>query len=460
MLKPFSYTGAWHVPGNDRLLRGTLHFDPVVGASLDVFGSFDHTSMDPRNIDIILGETHEGKVTLLHCHQMNARITGGIVNTSYYVAIIFEGVHFAALPAIRFTKIYFELFNFFEWIDRWRLKYSATEDRDRISVHYEREKAIPFTLHEHCNGSIYFFSLSSSQAMPHNITIDERCEVILAFDESRDFEEMLSEMTIFYQFISLCTYEQSYPTAISFTSPDIQSTFQSDGISKTWDNIIRCHFSNTYYKPQFKSRRTDEHILPFANIASNFSNVISGWYTHYKQIEPAFILLLRFFQGKLTMSTEKFMDQARAIETFHRRTANIDKMSADKYDAIVERIKHEFHLSPEEREIIETRLSYGYEPSLRERVKDMLNQFGNPLIDYYVPDQDAFVKDVVKNRNFYTHFVKKKNWEPLKGLALQQVADRIMLVLICAIFKIIGVEYEQYQQGLQRQYSRRLGVRG
>jgi hypothetical protein len=203
-------------------------------------------------------------------------------------------------------------------------------------------------------------------------------------------------------------------------------------------------------------RRQHEHLLKYSDIQDRFSEIIAGWHEHYQQIEPAFILLLRFFQDKLTISTEKFMDQARAIETFHRRTGKNRDVAAEEYSALIDKIVSNPLLTTTEMTWVKDKLRYGNEPSLRSRLKDMLKMYSNPVIQMFIPHVQTFVEEVVFNRNHYTHFSNDIGRTPLQGRLLQELADKIMMLLISGIFNLLQIPSTEYESGLRMQFSWRV----
>lgn len=459
MLTSFSYAGEWRLPSSPDTLQGTLHFDPADGARLELFGVYriqDHKLWSP---EIILGDTTKGLITLVDCSYRHSSRSGSNIITSIYTpSMILVGEHFENKAAIQFTDVYFEAFNLFEWIDKRSLRYKqeGIEPSGPFSIHYTRPKPIPFTYHEHCKGSIYFTSATTATDSPHQIKTKESCAVHLRYDAYYSYQHILRDVTIFYQFISLCTFEQSYPTFLFFTSPDITSHFQHEAIDKTWNKQLHCHFSNSYYKPRYKVRRSYEHILRYPKMKKIFPKVIANWYRYYQQIEQAFILHLRFFEDKYTMSTAKFMDQARAMEIFHRRTCNNVSMAEELYTSLLERTLHNDGLTKKEKEWLRTKLQYGNEPSLRQRLKELLSKSDHPLLTKFIRDKKSFIEAVVFNRNYYTHFSKRPEEKPLENLPLFILTEKLLLLLTCSIFDLLEIPYELFEESLGSEFVKRV----
>jgi len=78
-----------------------------------------------------------------------------------------------------------------------------------------------------------------------------------------------------------------------------------------------------------------------------------------------------------------------------------------------------------------SRIRYGYQHSLRKRIKQELNSIAYDLRKY-ICGSDAFVKVVVDTRNYLTHYEKDDD-----GLVLESPLDLMIAVRRLRIFLII-----------------------
>jgi hypothetical protein len=137
----------------------------------------------------------------------------------------------------------------------------------------------------------------------------------------------------------------------------------------------------------------------------------------------------------------------RAIEVFHRRASVGDHYLSEteyKKGLLKDLMKpvNEANIETEFRNSLTSRLKYGYDYSLRTRLRELLNEYGNEFLSLFVNKKMSdFINDVVFTRNWLTHFDeddRKKAVTDNKELAY--LSGRLEILLTILLLNYIGIK--------------------
>src|SRR6185437_9096422 len=162
MIQHEIFKGTWSLPGYAQSYSGTLIYDPIEGAQLELHGAFTGTHPYSR-IEIIHGRTLEGPITLLNVGFSNStgsQTTGASV-TKYTAIYIFVGHLFDSPEQICFREINFTLFNLLEWLNATAVQQES--DQEHYQLDYHKPPPISFTCYDGCSGRIEFALAQSAK---------------------------------------------------------------------------------------------------------------------------------------------------------------------------------------------------------------------------------------------------------------------------------------------------------
>lgn len=436
MVEKFACKGSWRLPDSATWLNGELKFSPDSGIALELYGTFSKNVFDQSDHNIILGRTTEGDITLFKSYyKTTKRVYGQISIGVYKPTIILIGKHFNTVEEITFREVSFTLFNLFEWCGISGFKTNFNDVPQEYSIGYLKPDDIEFPYHKDCDGRISFFNPIQMEDQNNRIELEEHCSVLFKYKEKENFDKILTDMTVFQKFITLSTFEQSYPLSITFRDDDY---FIEDQKVRQKLNII-CIYQNTYYNKNYKIRRSFETLLKLQEIQNDFPKLIWNWYEKYHEIEPAFILLLDYFIDKTRFDTEKFMDIVRGLETFHRNTSQEQRLPKPEFSKKIKKILETVDLSKSEKEWLKNELQYSNELKLKERLNELIYKYSNKYIQNQIVDISTFCKDVVNTRNYYTHYGAHLKKKSLTGNDLFKTTQKLTGLLISCILSYIGV---------------------
>jgi hypothetical protein len=442
MIEEFEYKGRWKVPEEESWYNGVLKFNPDKPPLLEIFGTFNPGMFDRDSKQIILGETTKGDITLVdsdyvtHSHSFESGVTIG----KYRPCYIITGHHFPSFESIQFNKATFKTFNLFTWLNTAGL---IRDERSFLPSKYSKPESLSFKYFAECDGTIDFHHTLNLIFKNNRTEIEEDCSVTLTYSIERHFKDVLMDIYIFNGFITLATFEQSYPLSISLTSPN----YAKDDKVKT----IQCFYQNPTYSKKYKNRIRGEYLIDFESINNNFPTLIENWYKHFNEIGPVFSLMLYSFKDKFKFDDDKFMDIVRALETFHRRTTTCTKLPSNEFELMIARIFESIEKSDRQWLVKNNSLKYANELSLKRRLLDLFKNYSSAYLAEKIQEPKRFFQKVVDCRNYYTHYSKENQEHALKGKDLFELNQRLKALLIICICKHTGInDSDILTKGLNR----------
>jgi hypothetical protein len=439
MVDKITYKGGWQVPGSEHWFSGTLTFDPENGSELEIVGSFQ-SMFDRKPIPLLWGRTSDGWVTLVdtrRSHGQASNVTRMEVSV-YKSAFIFVGKAFES-TAILFDAVKVSFFNLLEWLDPKGIEEDWSHPNYKLS--YNQPAPVEFRCYEGCRGSIEF-SLGGRYGNEQlDIRLNQESCVHLRYDSARHYTDVLSDIFIFVRLMTFCTYEQSYPMTIEFTREDLTDTFVEDRLKKRIPQQIQCLYHNVFYKSTYKQRKWHQHLIPFEALQGKFPNVIERWFLQSVQNSQSI--------EQYEFSVERFMDIAKAIEIFHRLHYPGGVMPKSEFKQWKKRF-FSSSLSSEELDWLKEKLAYANEPSLKQRVQEIVRDYAFGYFEERVRDPEEFCQQVADSRNYYTHFGEHVAERALKGKALFDLTENLKLLLIAGILRNLDLPISSVDESVRR----------
>ena len=444
------YKGKFKTPDSEEWFNGTLNYDPERGAELEIFGSFNLFFFDRSAKPIIIGYTSEGKVTLIDNWYRRTKITrDNVVIGTYQPNIILEGHNFKDIDEIKFDKVIFQVFNLFEWIGKSGQKSDFKYyNSDEYHISYKAIEKIDFILKEQINGSISFDGPVTMNGKANKIELHEEAYVTLKYEESKKLEFILKDITHFIDSITLFTNEQSYPTKITLKDNSIRNKKSKAKEEK----FIYCNYQNSLYSPSHKTRNLGEFLVDFEDIEHDYSEIISNWFGLYQNFDSVLLLFFKNFKDKYKFSSDKFMDTIRAIENFHRINYNNERIPQESFDKLVNEILSQVTLNKEDSDWLRGRLQ-GNEPTLKNRLKELIENSDSRTIQKRVGKVKRFCWEVTCSRNYYTHYDHNLRKSAKKGYELYELTRTLRAILTLYILKEIGFNHKNFQNGLKYHFG-------
>jgi len=437
------YNGQWSIPGSEIWFDGTLTFSIEKGGELKLFGNLKEHFFDRSNKEIILGKTSEGEITLINSFHKSTSSGNGITTQKYEPSIILDGIHVNEHSQLTFKSALFRAHNLFQWIDKTAIDLlNPRNDCKKYSIEYEAPENIPFSFGEEKGGFISFDAPLTTNGVNNKIEMYEEAYVHLHYNQPLIYNSILTDISKFINFLSLVTYEQSFPTSIILMDENQTLRKEQDKPYKP----VRCIYKHTKYSKRHKIRDPWYHIISFQDISPKFSDIIYKWYNLHQEMESEILLLINFLRNKYLFSEDRFMECIRAIESFHRINYKNQKLDKNEYDNLVRQVKTNSKLSGQDMEWLNAKLM-GNEPSLGMRLIELKKKYNNEFINKHI-DNKVFT-DAKNSRNYYTHFSKSAKKKALQGAELSNLTRKLRGLLISALLTELDIESKLFIEKLE-----------
>lgn len=444
MIETIKYKGKWSIPNNDKWYSGTLKFNPENGAYLELFGTFN-SFFDRKSMEIILGDTDKGEVTLVECfHTGTKSRNNGIIIGRYAPTFILEGHHFNLESEICYRHVSSRIFNSFQWFNKSGLTGNKEETESNFSISYIQPEPIYFRVNDTCSGKIAFIKATQQNTFHNEFSFKEQLHFSLDYIAKTKFKNIITDVKIIFSFISLMCYEQSYPISITLMDEDYCEEIQH----RIYTKQIKCFYRNSFYQSEYKLRLPYEHIVKYKDIVEKFPFAFERWFKLFELYPLVMSHMLNTLKERNHFSEDTFLDTVKALEAYHRDTSDNARIPKKEYKKLIKTIIDSVSLNPDDLQWLRNKLQ-GNEPTFSYRIKNLINSNMNNFIKQAISDEKAFVRKVTDSRNYYTHLDKKGETKALKGIDLFEITVTLQGLLYSCIFKELGLSESEFVEGLK-----------
>jgi hypothetical protein len=189
--------------------------------------------------------------------------------------------------------------------------------------------------------------------------------------------------------------------------------------------------------------------LPFPAIKARFGELVSSWFVERERFGPGFYLYLGTRRGAAIYEEHRFVSLVWGLESFHR-TAN-DEPPSERVQAKIDRVLAKIS-APKDRTWVEGRLKHAAEPSLEDRLHNLLSRLP---VAFDAAGLRAFAKRCAKHRNDISHFgnVRSAHSDGQSLHELNQLRRTLDPLYHAIILLQIGVPREQVQSIFTTAYA-------
>ncbi len=198
-----------------------------------------------------------------------------------------------------------------------------------------------------------------------------------------------------------------------------------------------------------------EMMLPYGMVKDEFPAMVEKWFGRAEQA----LLATNVFFGSQDMQSQpgdvRFMDAARAAESYHRSLGTGLYMEKAAYDTAVQELETHIPtcIQGDHRHSLRKRLMYGNEYSLRKRLTDMFNRIPENTQRRIAGDVGGFVTKVVNTRNYHTHYDHAGQANVFDGKDMHTAAERLRILVTANLLHDLGVKDENLTAVLERRWE-------
>ncbi|MHA1308130.1 MAG: HEPN domain-containing protein [Candidatus Heimdallarchaeota archaeon] len=405
--------GKWWLPNKpDEKVSGKLTIgEDSIHLKIEELLPVDSKS---KSFDIILGEdANQQKITLYETHLPHE------TTKNIWATYVLFGSHFEKKDEIKFTNLSFRFQNFAEWMNK-----------DVINVKYVSEEET------NVNVSGYSFEYNFTNLkiivkyIPQYVktgttllTIKHDPLIILEFNEPILLEDYMKFVWSLQDFFILLTNRKIRP-------------FGYRTHSKTDNKDISIVFQES------KEPRVEHYFgeeIPFTKIKDNLNVYLNNWMQKENELKSACDLFLGLIYSDV-YSEFKLLAYTQIIESYHRNIIGGEFLSESKYEPIKQILTKAIpgKLVKNHKDSLKSRIKYGYEYSLRKRLKDIIKKYWNDYLSQFINDKNLFENQVIETRNYLTHYSDSgKKQFILKDEKLVHL--NLKLKLLCHVLLLVEI---------------------
>ena len=434
------YKGYWFLPSNpQKKVAGVLTYTKGRDAFLELIGCFEESSDEASEkcgkvYEIIYGITSDAKdITLFQSMQTNyenaSNSTFPIIR--YDTRLFIIGKHSSGLD----EKCQYRATILIPALSNWCYPNAIEENNDILNgIPIRKSISYHVQLNDEFN-TIAKVSINpyTSIAIKRNVIYESDIQPTLALrqytyleiekTEASSIEELLSDIILFEQFLSLSTLGVVYNSEITL--------YDNKLYEQLFDHTVYTPIELIFLTADRKSHalmdiQSYDFLFTYQAVKEQYSEIIKKWYNENKDIEQIRLHLIKSLERKGTYSSVDFLIVIQAVEGFYRRFRN------NKW-----RKEHN----------LPGKSSSDLFPILQE----LITEFS----DIVLLTQIKFDIDIiVDTRIFYSHLMPKESKpKAVDGVELYKITCKLRVLLICCILSLSGFEHSQINEILNNSNS-------
>ncbi|SRR5258708_3641676 len=394
--------GRWWLPGKKaRSLGGELTHTASEGITLTVDGSFPPPPRQPPRItaphdyDVILGVTDSGReVTLLRVIESSSRSTQqGRTSQTLVSDRGLLGRHVERLDDVRFGSVELR----FAHLSRWAREVTAIE---RANGFRWRSALAAQTPRVVIPGATVHLSLRSEGT---SSTREETLREIIAFayqpESPIDLKELEDRVwRPFQDLMTLVALESSPLVGLRVCLAGEKPAALMD----PWCEVLVS--GHTVGIGDETTRRHGGFLFGLIQYPGGFEKLVPAWLSLFSEFTMPVSLFLASDYAPFTYVERRFAEAVQAVEGYHRtkQRSVVPREHKDRINRILAAVP------PGDRKWLGGKLQNSHEPSLLERLNDVIVEAGRPFKPILAawPDLTQAIRDT---RNAQTHVIERKD---------------------------------------------------
>lgn len=389
---------------------------------------------DDKKLGRIVGFSNAGKsVTLEHCQVIQQKLSfPGVSQTTFRVGIALFGAHFGKDDPFEFDQV--DIYG--DAINQW-LEFAPISANIQFSAY--TSAAITFTpppekkweLSDGTTVRLYAAWTVPSTIQYREAKITQKTWLSFRFTKAKPLDGLLEMVHRFVSFASV-----GIDQMVSFEEITLRSkqVFKTIG-EKVQEEPLTLYYARAFQaEPKLADVRPPFTLFQFSDVAEEFAVKFDSWLTNYESYVAPFNLYFAVKKGRDLYLDNKFLMLAQACESLHRHTSSSKAFPDDKYKELA--VLLEGMVPKEFKDWLEPRLKYGNEPSLRQRLKELFNEFS------YVFGETKKTKPridkIVATRNYLTHYDAPGKKQSATGIELYKLCVVLEVLFQLHILKLCG----------------------
>jgi hypothetical protein len=399
-MKSFEQRGVWWTPADPRRQRvGTLHFDPLDGATLKLIVPAEKPDLFPEleSYELLFGLTTDGKaITLVRCHDRSS--TGTLGKTPRPLEIfaneVIVGSHCTVSDPL-LSSVFATYRHLNEWYGRSGMSVDSAVKPPDWAARYS--SADPVIVHDDGRFRLSIRSRMSGSFGRHRARMRERIRIEIEAVTPTPLSEFRQLVHACGDFLSIACFALSNTRTMILEFPATDTTPK--------------HSASFHAVPIYKNRASrawqGAHMLfHYSDIEDRAQAIFGAWLSQREKLHAARALYFAGVYGGGFVET-KLLALTQAAEAFHRRFHPPGVfMDPARFQAeVLKPLKAAIPACVDSsfRQSLRDRLKFANEHSLRRRMNDLVDEHAEALKALVESPKD-WVSPIVDHRNEFTHF--------------------------------------------------------
>lgn len=448
-MKSFEFSGYFWLPAESgrriseipkSAIPGTVSFDPATAVSLELLGSLNTTEPfggNPGQTFAIVQGMVKGSgecVTLRDCLLYSTSAELFITSTKLVADCVYFGHRywFDSIAEIRFDSLTLSYTYLNDWMFQKNIQIDVAYREGRGIAKYDASYIQPKPITAVTeNAEIEIWSAMSGNSRINEESIKDEYRISITPRQPLHFDEYLNIINFqLRSFFTLATGQTNHLISIG-------------GKASEDRGMMSAYFRQPGYKEKQIIITSWQMLFEFADVEDELPKYLSNWIALSDKLQP---VIGEFFyvssQQNLAVEVQ-FLALTRALEGYHRIVCNGQYLTPEAYKPIKEALIGAIPCGVEEshRDKLKGMLKYGYEYSLRKRLKDICDEV---LADNSVAVQGItgkpgdFSNKITQIRNVLTHPDVRAEAADLSASELLDYVRKMQMLLRICFLKEMG----------------------
>jgi hypothetical protein len=433
-----AFKGRWFKPEKQaEKIAGTLFINDEGRFHLDLVGNFSGPHDLNEKINIILGLSSNGKYfTLVDSYLVGHNMaSGGFSTSAFSPGLIIIGGHYEKYNEIKFKVIDFKFKSLDNWLGVYGFEPIKIDEKKsgKIQINYDLPEKISFYIDSDVIGEFNFFVNTGILHFTKEIKITQSASIRLIAKNELPLEKLLNLIFQFQTFFGLAYF--NYPKIESIEGIEV------DEIDETNFAKIRIIINTS---DSFQTKDYFDFLFKYSDIQDSLKDILMNWFSRFEKIKPVLGGLIQSFNKENKVTEFNFLGIVQSLETLHRRIRKNAIHDKQEFKAEVGEIIDS--VPSKYKEWVRERFLYANEPTLINRLKELLGELPESLKQKLFTDEEKFVISVKDSRNYYTHYSLHLADKALKDGELFYATEKLKVILIALLLKEIGILNETFEK--------------
>lgn len=361
-----------------------------------------------------------GYVTLLECNVIATSNGIGGYETKLGCRYVLTGLQIDSEEHLNFSQLSVTMPSLRSWFDKRIFNQVNIFDGNISLIKHD-------TIHL---ATFQTFSLEVGFAINQNLNRETGLKIndsvvlrIKAAEEKLALWEFIEIYKKFKKFIAF--------VGIFDKGDDIFTFFDKDVKYENSEDLVVMNFFRAQYN--FKNNGVDAiKKVKYDFIEKDIETVLTKWYNLNDLSDSIDLVLEKYLQAKLSLESF-FLNSCFAIEIYHRRFQKNERYPKAEFRRIKKEILSNIK-DEEANKFFEEKLAHANEPSFRERLESLSEDF--QMVLPLTMDTNSLIKGIVNTRNHIVHRSSSKGI--ISGLELYYASFYLEALTKLCVFKELG----------------------